>query len=118
MSPKSTLAIWLGALLVGAPGLACVGDESDSDADRPPLPSGAVETGDFFFAPEAKRVATGETITWFNTGEQLHNVRGRGFASRAFGRGESYRFRFRRAGSYRYVCTLHPDRMRGTIVVE
>ena len=56
-------------------------------------------------------------VEWENTGEQIHNVKGDGFFSRAMNPGERYSFRFRKADSYDYLCTLHPQ-MKGTIVVD
>jgi plastocyanin len=116
-SVRRNLAIGLGALMVSAPGLACGGGDSGTQPGQPPAAPGAVEVGDFFFSPQTKRVSVGQLVTWTNTGKQLHTVKGRGFASQAFGNGESYRFRFRRPGTYAYLCTLHPTLMKGTIVV-
>jgi plastocyanin len=115
---KRGLAIGLGALLVGAPSLGCGGGSGSSTASAgPSAPLGTIEVGDFFFSPQSKHVSAGETVTWFNTSSQLHTVKGPGFSSQAFGRGESYRFHFTRPGTYKYLCTLHPTRMKGTIVV-
>ncbi len=116
--PRGLLAVGLGALLIGAPGLACGDDGSGTGTAERPVPAGAIETGDFNFEPATKRVAAGDPVVWFNAGEQLHTVKGPGFSSQAFGSGEEYRHRFQRPGSYPYVCTLHPTRMAGTVVVE
>ena len=99
------------ALLVAALGAfasGCGGEDSPPDA---------IEVRDFDFEPVRFEARAGERVTWRNTGEQIHNVKGRGFFSRAMDAGESYSFTFERAGSYEYVCTLHPQ-MRGTIVVD
>jgi len=68
-------------------------------------------------------------VTWTNTGETIHTVKGKGFFSKAIDPGGDYEFTFGpstlrvRGGvvpapEYRYHCTLHPTRMRGTIVVS
>jgi plastocyanin len=103
-----------GLALVAASGAlasGCGGDESPSPR------SDVVEVRDFEFAPAGYNAKAGEKVTWENTGEQIHNVKGRGFFSRAIDAGESYSFTFREKGSYDYVCTLHPQ-MKGTVVVE
>jgi plastocyanin len=109
------LAILVGAALA-LPLLGCGGSGGGDRGSE--VPSGAVEVGDFFFRPADKQVHVGDTVTWLNTGEQLHTVKGPGFASHAFGGGQSYRFRFKRPGTYRYICTLHPTLMKGVIVAR
>lgn len=108
------VAVALSLPLIGCGG----GDGGDHGGRATLVPSGSVEVGDFFFRPADKQVHAGDTVTWVNTGQQLHTVKGRGFASQAFGGGQSYRFRFRRPGTYPYICTLHPTLMKGTIVVR
>ena len=98
------LAAALGALASG-----CGGEDS--------RPADVVEVRDFDFAPQSFSAKAGEPVEWENTGEQIHNVKGDGFFSRAMNPGERYSFTFRKAGSYDYLCTLHPQ-MKGTIVVD
>ena len=71
----------------------------------------------------------GATVRWTNTGEETHTVKGKGFFSKAIDPGDDYEFTFRTPSSvrvrggvippvaYNYHCTLHPTRMRGTVVV-
>jgi len=98
------LAAVLGALASG-----CGGEGDDP-------PSGSVAVRDFEFAPAELEAQPGEAVTWDNQGEQIHNVKGRGFFSRAMDPGSSYEFTFERRGTYEYLCTLHPQ-MTGRIVV-
>ena len=98
------LAAALGALASG-----CGGEDS--------RPADVVEVRDFDFAPQSFSAKAGEPVKWENTGEQIHNVKGDRFFSRAMNTGERYSFTFRKAGSYDYLCTLHPQ-MKGTIVVD
>jgi plastocyanin len=112
---RGALALVVGAALA-LPLLGCGGSGGGDQGSG--APAGAVEVGDFFFRPADKRVHVGEVVSWVNTGEQLHTVKGPGFASHAFGGGQSYRFRFTKAGTYRYICTLHPTLMKGAIVVR
>lgn len=116
----------LGALAISAPGLACGGDDEDSAttgsaATAPETASagtGAVEMFDFGFDPNTTTIATGETIEWENAGETIHNVKGKGFFSDGMQPGDTFEHEFSEAGVYDYLCTLHPDTMQGTIVVE
>jgi plastocyanin len=102
------LALIVAAL--GIPSSGCGGDD-------PPARPGLVDVRDFSFAPSGSDVRAGEKVTWENGGEQIHNVRGRGFFSRAIPAGGSYSFTFEKPGAYDYLCTLHPQ-MKGTITVE
>jgi plastocyanin len=92
--------------------LAGCGDE------KPSKPQPTVNAADFLFEPRELRVPAGTEVTWTNTGATEHTVKGRGFFSRAFEPGETYRHRFATPGSFDYVCTLHPQQMRARVVVE
>jgi plastocyanin len=87
---------------------------SGCGGDSPP---DSVAVRDFEFEPADYTTEAGQRVTWTNDGEQIHNVKGRGFFSRAMEAGDTYEFTFEKPGSYDYVCTLHPQ-MKGTIVVE
>jgi len=95
--------------VLGGIASGCGGGE-DSPPDR-------VEVRDFEFSPTSYTVKAGEKVTWENTGEQIHNVKGKGFFSRAINAGDTYEFTFKKPGSYEYVCTLHPQ-MKAMVVVE
>ena len=107
----------LGAVLAIAPGAAgCGGDEPTQPEPGTATPL-AVEARDFSFAPAELEISPGEEVTWTNTGEEIHTVRGGGFFSEAIDAGESYRHRFAEPGRYSYLCTLHPTTMHGVIEV-
>jgi len=74
---------------------------------------------DFMFAPTALTVAAGSTVTWTNRDDEPHSVVSESgvFRSGALDTNESFSFRFDKAGTYRYTCSIHP-RMVGTIVVR
>lgn len=113
MTPgRGALAAGLAALLVGAAGSGCGGSSKSGDGGGP-----KVKAGDFFFAPKELHVKAGESVTWTNTGQTIHTVKGGGFFSRAIDPGKRYSYRFAKAGRFPYLCTLHPAQMRGTVVV-
>ena len=96
------LAAVLGALASG-----CGSEDSPPDS---------IAVRDFEFAPVEFEAKIGERVKWENESEQIHNVKGKGFFSRAMDPGSSYEFAFDRSGTYDYLCTLHPQ-MTGRIVV-
>lgn len=98
-------------------GAACGDSDSDSDGgtaadDAEP---GTVLVDDNVFRPETVEVGVGDTVTWDFVGATLHNVTGDGFKSKNLKDG-TFEHTFNSAGSYEYVCTLHPG-MNGEVIV-
>ena len=80
-----------------------------------------VRITDFSFRPGVVRIDRGDTVVWrWRDAPAQHDVTSRGTkrfrSSRTMARG-SHRVRFTRAGTYRYVCTVHPG-MAGRVVVR
>lgn len=86
---------------------------------------GTIEAGDLFFrgprggSPNVA-IPTGATLRWRFDGSTLHNVTvangPRGFSSRHLSDGRVFKERFKRPGTYKIFCALHPVSM--TQVVE
>ncbi len=80
-----------------------------------------VKLQDIDIKPDTVRVKRGTTVEWrFLDPSASHNVMSRGrkrFRSSPTKLSGTYRVRFRRRGTYRYVCTIHPN-MRGKVVVR
>jgi plastocyanin len=108
----------LGTALAVVPGVAACGGGGDDGAGGPSSPHPEVALVDFAFRPADPTIRAGQTVTFGNQGEQIHNVRGEGFFSDALAAGASYSHRFAEPGRYPYLCTLHPSSMRGVITVE
>ena len=104
----------LGAALLAVPSSGCGEDEQPSTATA----DTAIEARDFAFEPAERSVKVGATVTWTNTGETTHNVKGPGFFSEAIAPDETYEHRFTKPGTFDYLCNLHPTMMRGTIEVS
>jgi plastocyanin len=71
------------------------------------------------FAPKATTVKVGEKVTWTNADTVDHNVTansGADFKSKDFGNGGTFSFTPDKAGTIKYVCTIHPG-MTGTLTV-
>ncbi len=87
-------------------------------ADAPPAKAYAVKLEHFMFSPTSLTVPVGATVTWRNLDGEVHttvSIDGL-FRSAALDQGDEYSYTFKVAGSYRYVCSIHPQ-MVGTIVV-
>jgi plastocyanin len=74
---------------------------------------------DFSFAPVSLTVAPGTKVRWKNLDGEPHTVRGvdSGFRSEPLDQNDSFTFKFDKPGTYRYVCSIHPQ-MIGTIIVK
>lgn len=72
---------------------------------------------DFAFQPADAQVRVGGGVTWTNSGDFPHTVT---FDDADCGRltgGQTVSAQFNQAGTYAYLCTIHPQ-MRGTVIVQ
>ena len=69
-----------------------------------------------YFSPKAVTVSRGTKVTWVIR-QGVHNVKGKGLSSPILSRGQTFSKRFKRNGTYRYVCTLHSG-MAGKVTVR
>jgi plastocyanin len=70
------------------------------------------------FHPATVTISRGQTVTWkFDDGSTPHNVISNRFRSSPTKSSGTYTVRFTRAGTYSYVCTIHPG-MRGKVIVR
>jgi amicyanin len=85
-----------------------------------PAPQGGntVDISNFDFTPTTLTIPAGATVTWTNHDEEPHTVAASdgSFHSPGVGTGGTYSFTFTNAGTYDYVCSIHPF-MHGTVVV-
>ena len=78
--------------------------------------NGAVNIRDFEFGPATVSVNVGDSVTWTNRDSADHTATGQDFDTGTLSQGQSGSFRFSEAGSFSYVCSIHPN-MRGTVQV-
>ena len=74
---------------------------------------------DIKFNPDSLKVKAGQTVTWTNDDSVGHDVTADGFNSGGAGNiepGKTFTHKFAKAGSYPYVCSVHPG-MEGTVKV-
>lgn len=75
-----------------------------------PVATNAVSIHNFAFSPANIRVKTGTTVTWTNQDQDSHTVTANPgpFHSKALATGDKFKFTFTKAGTYHYLCTIHP----------
>ncbi len=99
----------------GAIGTAAAGIAQGASVTR------TVHVVDIDFSPHRLTVSRGTTVRWtFEDPDTPHNVASRGtkrFRSSPTKQSGSSSYRFTRAGTYAYVCTIHFN-MKGRIVVR
>jgi len=75
----------------------------------------------YAFSPAALTITAGTTVTWTNEDTAPHDVKTTSgpvaIHSPMLSKGQSWSFTFTTAGSYGYVCTVHPD-MTAQMVVK
>ena len=83
--------------------------------------SAEIKIQNFAFVPATLTVAPGTTVTWTSNDEEPHNIvsidQPRRFRSPAIEEGDKFTFVFDQAGTYKYICAVHPH-MEGTIIVK
>ena len=76
-----------------------------------------VSMKNFFFAPKNVSISTGDRVVWSNTSTRKHTAtRAGSFNTGKVTPGTAVAVRFNGAGTYRYVCSLHPE-MTGKVIV-
>ena len=86
-----------------------------------PAVTPAITITNYSFQPGTLTVRKGSTVTWVNKDGDVHTIKStdgsEAFASPALDSGSQFAFTFHRAGTYHYVCSVHPY-MHGVIVVR
>jgi plastocyanin len=85
----------------------------------------------FAFTPQTITVKAGTTVTWTNQDSVQHTVTSADsikvganvtsmFDSGLFNQGQTFSFKFTKAGTYFYVCTIHAKQasMHGEVIVQ
>lgn len=112
-------------LVIGAAALVLLGASAfgalraDEGGSADPA-AGDVAIIDFSFEPTPLQTSVGQAVTWTNQDSAAHTVTSDGdgpLASGELAEGESYDATFDAAGTYEYLCSIHPT-MRGTVEVS
>lgn len=105
-------------------GLAACGSSghsssSSSHTGATPPPANEVVIKNFAFTPARITVKTGSTVTWVNQDQVAHSVvadHDTFPSSSTLQPGDRYSHTFNTAGTFPYICGIHPY-MTGTVVV-
>ncbi len=84
-----------------------------------PIAGNTITIKNFAFNPSTITIKVGENVTWINEDSASHQVKEDAglFESSTLGTGQSYTYIFTTAGTYNYICTIHPS-MKGKVIVE
>jgi amicyanin len=105
--------------MTGAPAPAPVASSSPTvSASAAPQGANAVDITNFAFVPATLTVPVGATVTWTNHDGEPHRIAaGDGsFHSPGLDTNATYSSTFPTAGTFDYICSIHPF-MHGTVVV-
>lgn len=119
-----TLLLPLAVVAVIAAGCGSDNNDSSSAASTPASTSAGGDTvvikmQNTAFDPASTSVKVGTKVEWENEDSFDHNVKatsGADFTSDNFGQGKTFDFTADKAGTIKYVCTIHPG-MEGTLTV-
>jgi plastocyanin len=131
--PSRVLATLLACLALGLVVAGCGDDDDDggggggggaATTEQPADGGGGggaeVTMEGTAFNPAEITVAAGDTVTWTNNDSAGHDVTGDDFSSGEGGgiaQGQTFEHTFEEAGTFDYVCTVHPG-MEGSVTVE
>jgi plastocyanin len=87
-------------------------------APAAPVAGNAVNIDNFAFAPATLTVRSGSTVTWTNKDDEPHTVVANdgSFHSPGMDSQATFSYTFTKAGTFDYVCSIHPF-MHAAVVV-
>jgi plastocyanin len=95
------------------------GPRSLAANDQPSGTATEVKIDNFVFGPQTITVPVGATVTWTNKDDIPHTTVSTDgvFKSKVMDTDEKFSFKFNKAGTYSYFCSVHP-KMTGKVVVQ
>lgn len=121
---STRLAILLVALALGLPPAGAAAGLRAESSDRTDVAGTRIDTVrvrmiDNAFRPRTLTVVQGTRVRWVNRGDNVHTSTSNKdiWDSGLLDPGEAFSRVFRREGTFRYHCTVHPAVMRGVITV-
>jgi plastocyanin len=83
-----------------------------------PVATDAVNIKNFAFSPATVTVSAGSTVVWTNGDSIQHDItfNGGGIVSSVLNHNDTFSHTFPTAGTYHYICSIHPF-MHGTVIV-
>jgi plastocyanin len=77
-------------------------------------------SGKYAYRPITLKVARGTKVTWVNNSDAPHTVTGThgwSYATKTFSQNQQVSTVFKKAGTYRYMCAVHPY-MTAKVIVK
>jgi plastocyanin len=98
--------------------LAILGGIGPAEGRDDPRAPRRVRIVGYAYSPRTITVTRGTRVVWTNADRAAHSVtaRARTWGSGTLTQGGSFGRTFRRAGTFRYFCAIHPE-MHGTVRV-
>lgn len=91
------------------------------EASQQKAEAAEVKIDNFSFGPPTLTVSVGTTVTWTNHDDIPHTVVSaddpKAFKSKVLDTDEKFSFKFEKAGTYPYFCSIHP-KMTAKVVVQ
>lgn len=122
---RNLLLISASAVLLAACGGSDSEEPATGSASKPAATEAAagnrVEIKAFQFKPDPLEVEVGDEVTFVNLDSTTHDVTSKelGVAETLKGKNAETKITFDKAGTFKYVCTLHSGPgMRGQVVVR
>ena len=116
--------IGVGILLVAAFDYVTISPRQTNAATLAPQQTAqemaaTVKIDNFSFSPATLQIKAGTTVTWTNADDIPHTVVSddKIFKSKALDTDDKFSFKFDKAGTYPYFCSLHP-KMTAKVVVQ
>ena len=108
--------VYAGAAALALFSIAIFGSGTPAQSAAAPI---IVHVKDFKYDPTPLKLHVGDTVTFINDDEEPHTVTAtdKSFDSAALDTNGSWKYTFKKAGTFAYFCELHPY-MKATIVVE
>ena len=108
---------WMALVLLS---IACSWGATPGLADqKPKLETHEVIIRGFMYQPDVVTAHVGDTVQWKNADIVPHTVTAedKSFSSGAIAPGATWKFVTKRAGTFPYTCTPHPN-MHGKLVIQ
>jgi plastocyanin len=119
MTKRIVSASSLATIVLIAIALVMISPNLKANAEQPPAATADVKIDNFAFGPQTLTVTIGTTVTWTNDDKIPHTIVSTDglFKSKARDTDETFSYKFEKAGTYSYYCSVHP-KMIGQVVVH
>ena len=117
MRRSVSVAVLVAAMMVGIGGIGAVRMNFAAAQQKTEAPE--VRIDNFSFGPAALTVPAGTAVTWTNRDDIPHTVVSTdgAFKSKVLDTDDKFSFKFEKAGTYPYFCSIHP-KMTAKVIVQ